>query len=145
MIENNKKNDQNSDKEDDNKLIKKLSSNSEPGSETVSPSEQINPEKENSTLNSEESQKDLPIEKLFTENHHPTGDPESTAGWFVSDIDSFLSEPDSIVPSNSSNLDNDLENTRPSLVQQNDLENTRPSPVPHNDLENTRPSPVTAN
>jgi hypothetical protein len=96
MIENNNTNDQNSGNEEENKLNKKLPSISEPGSESNLKNNQINPEEENSTLNSEEPLKDKPIEKLFIENHHPTGDPESTAGWFVSDIDSFLSQPDSI-------------------------------------------------
>lgn len=145
MIEKNNKNDQNSGKEEENKIDENLPSISESGSESISNNNQIILEEENSSLNSEEPLKDLPIEKLFIENHHPTGDPESTAGWFVSDIDSFLSQPDSIVPSDSLNLDSNLENTRPLPVKQNDLESTRPSVVQQNDLENTRPTPIKQN
>ena len=145
MIEKNNKNDQNSGKEEENKIDENLPSISESGSGSTSNNNQIIPEEGNSGLNSEEPLKDLPIEKLFIENHHPTGDPESTAGWFVSDIDSFLSQSDSIVPSDLLNLDSNLENTRPLPVKQNDLESSRPSLVQQNDLESTRPLPVKQN
>jgi len=142
MTDFNKSEEQNSDEAEKKDFDQKLPSTSEPHTEVGSVANQVNPNLEESLLDSENSSNDTPIEKLFVENHHPTGDPESTAGWFASDIDNFSGQTDSRIRVDSPILDTNLENTRPNPVNIKNEENTRSNPVQSQNMENTRPGVV---
>jgi penicillin-binding protein 1C len=74
---------------------------------------------------------DNALEEAFKENHHPTGDPESTAGWFADDINRFYPEPKE-EPADTRPVNTDaLENTQASQTRPiHNQEETRPMHTP---------------
>ncbi|PKN86139.1 MAG: hypothetical protein CVU46_08735 [Chloroflexi bacterium HGW-Chloroflexi-8] len=113
---------------DQNKQLKKISTSGE----GMDPQDDSALHQENDASDPEEFFNEKPIEDLFIENHHPTGDPESTAGWFAEEIGNFSSKPNPVSLDMSTNENENLENTKPSPIQpgSNGEDTTRPSVPP---------------